>query len=194
MLNDLVVRARTVRRFMQAEPVGAEVLVDLVALARLSPSSANRQTLRFLPICDPELNATIFAHLSWAGYLPDWPGPADGERPAAYIVVLSDKRLGPVREVDAGIVLQTMVLGACERDLATCVLGSVDRNNLAKELDLPEHFGILYVLALGRPAESVVVEDLGREGDVRYWRDEQGTMHVPKRTLDELIVKPISSH
>ncbi len=189
MLDDLVARARTVRRFRQDEPVGADVLLKLLALARLSPCSANRQTLKFLPSADPELNAIIFTQLTWAGYLSDWPGPAQGERPAAYIIVLNDNRLGPAREVDAGIALQTMLLGAAERDLATCILGNVDRKSLAEALDLPAHFGILYVLALGRPAEPVVVEEMGKEGDVRYWRDEQGTMHVPKRTLDELIVK-----
>lgn len=193
MLEDLVARARSVRRYKQAEPLRTDLLRELVALARLTPSSANRQTLKFLPSSDPALNATIFTHVSWAGYLPDWPGPGDGERPAAYIVVLNDKRLGPAREVDAGIALQVMVLGAAERGLATCILGSIDRLKLAQAIDLPEYFGIMYVLALGHPAESAVVEDLGPESDIRYWRDPQGKMHVPKRPLDDLIVKKMGT-
>lgn len=189
MVFDLVPRARTVRKFNENQPVTTDMLRSLVNLARLSPSAANLQTLKYLLANTPERNRLVFQNLAWAGYLKDWPGPGAGERPAAYILQLGDERLGPPREVDAGLALQSMILGAASRGLGTCVLGGVNRSELQQALRLPAHYSILYVLALGRPAEEVRVETVGSDGDVRYWRDEADVLHVPKRSLDELILE-----
>jgi nitroreductase len=190
MLAELVARARSVRRFQQSEPVSTDTLRSLVDLARLSPCSANRQTLKFVLSSEQERNALIFPCLSWAGYLRDWPGPAEGEQPAAYILVLNDDSTGSLKEVDAGIALMSLVLGATDRGLAACILGSVDRVRLHDSLGLADPFRILYVVALGKPAETVVVEPMDRQGDIRYWRDDHDRHHVPKRGLDEIIVEP----
>ena len=157
----------------------------------MSPSSANLQTLKFALSADPVRNQLIFGNLAWAGYLPDWPGPPEGERPSAYIIVLGDESLGGGKDVDAGLAMQSMVLGAASLGLATCILGSVDRKKLQEVLELPADYRIMYVLALGQPAESVEVETMGPDGNIRYWRDENGGFHVPKRSLDDLIVEPV---
>ncbi|WP_198003745.1 hypothetical protein [Methanococcoides burtonii] len=47
----------------------------------------------------------------------------------------------------------------------------------------------MLVLAMGIPAEEIVLEETGKEKDIRYWRDENGRHHVPKRGLDEIIVE-----
>jgi nitroreductase len=188
MVFDLVPRARTVRLYRENEPVDLETLRSLVNLARLSPSAANLQTLKYCLSNTPDRNRLIFQNLAWAGYLKDWPGPQEGERPAAYVIQLADDQSGSPREVDAGLALQSMVLGAASRGLGTCILGSVNRPELQKALQLPSRYRILYVLALGRPAEEVKVEAVGPDGDIRYWRDERGVFHVPKRSLDDLIV------
>jgi nitroreductase len=188
MIKDLVFKNRSYRRYDQFVRVERETLRELVELARLSPSAANAQPLKFLLSTEPERNALIFKRLAWAGYLKDWAGPVEGERPAAYIVILGDTRIKGEFGVDPGIVAQSMLLGAVERGLGGCILGSVKRTELAQDLQLAEHLKILYVVALGVPAEQVVLEPLGPEGDIRYWRDEAGVHHVPKRALDELIV------
>jgi nitroreductase len=188
MVFDLIPRARTVRKFKENQPVDLETLRSLVNLARLSPSAANLQTLKYLLANTPERNRLIFGNLAWAGYLKDWPGPGAGERPAAYILQLGDEQMGSPREVDAGLALQSMILGAASRGLGTCVLGSVNRPELQQALQLPSRYSILYALALGRPGEEVQLETVGPDGDIRYWRDETGVLHVPKRSLDELIV------
>ena len=188
MIRDLILNNRSYRRFDQARQVERETLRELVDLARLSPSAANAQPLKYLLSCEAELNARIFRRLAWAGYLKDWPGPEEGERPAAYIVILGDTRLKPEFGVDPGIVAQSMLLGAVERGLGGCILASVKRAELAQDLDLPEYFQILLVIALGAPVEQVVLESMGAEGDIKYWRDEQGVHHVPKRALDDVIV------
>lgn len=188
MIRDLVVATRSVRRFHQSTAVDLDTLRALVDLARLSASAANLQPLKYVLSCDRERNGRIFPLLAWAGYLKDWPGPVEGERPAAYIVILGDKRLRQSFDCDHGIAAQSMLLGATERGLGGCIIASIQRRELREALAIPEHFEILLVLALGRPKERVVLEVVGPEGDVKYWRDAEGVHHVPKRALDEVIV------
>jgi nitroreductase len=125
----------------------------------------------------------------WAGYLSRWSGPAEGERPSAYIVILGDTELGKDFGCDHGIAAQSIMLGATERGLGGCMIGSIDKKKLRQALDIPERYEILLILALGKPAETVVLEDVGPGGDIKYYRDEEDVHHVPKRTLDELVLK-----
>jgi len=188
MIRDLVVRNRSYRRFDEEFSIERATLESLVDLARLSPSAANLQPLRYILSCTPEKNARIFPHLAWAGYLRDWPGPAEGERPAAYIVILCDTDIGDAFGCDHGIAAQSILLGAVEQDLAGCMIGSIDRKALGAALDVPDRYKILLVVALGKPRETIVIEEAGPQGNVKYWRDETGVHHVPKRPLQELIV------
>ena len=188
MIRDLVLKNRSYRRFYQDVAVDLETLRELVDLARLSASGANKQPLKYILSCGPEKNALIFPHLDWAGYLQDWPGPAEGERPAAYIVILGDTEIRPSFGCDHGIAAQSILLGATEKGLGGCIIASVQREKLCQALEIPSGYEILLVLALGQPKETVVIESVGPDGDIRYWRDDQGVHHVPKRSLDEIIV------
>jgi len=188
MLADLIRRNRSIRRFDASAPVPLETLRELVDLARLSASAANRQPLRYLLSSDPETNARIFPHTAWAGYLTDWPGPDEGEHPMAWIIIVGDRETSPTFACDHGIAAQSILLGATEKGLAGCIIASLDREALAAELGLGDRYEILLAVALGRPAEQAVIEELAPGGDIRYWRDEQGVHHVPKRPLEELIL------
>jgi len=149
------------------------------------------QPLKFGLSNTPEMNAKIFPHLGWAGSLPDWHGPQAGERPSAYIIILGDRDIQLTFGVDHGIAAQSIMLGAAEKGLGGCMVGSARRNALAADLGIPERFQILLVLALGKPTETVVTEPLESGGEVKYYRDEEGVHHVPKRSLDELIVHDV---
>ncbi len=188
MLKELIRKNRSYRRFDQRVAIEEESLRELVELARLSASGANRQPLKFVLSASAEQNERIFPCLHWAGYLPDWGGPASGERPTAYIIILGDNEISQVCGVDHGIAAQSIMLGATERGWGGCILGAVERKTLRDVLGLPARYEILLVLALGKPAEEVVVEAVPESGDIKYWRDEAGTHHVPKRSLDELII------
>jgi len=188
MLRDLIRRSRSIRRFDQNRAIGIDVLRELVDLARLSPSASNKQPLKYLLANTPEKNALIFEHLGWAGYLPEWGGPVEGERPAAYIFILGDSKISESIDCDHGIAAQSILLGAAERGLGGCILGSVRRAEARQALNLPEQYRIMLVVALGYPVEEVVIEPMGPEGDVKYWRDAQLVHHVPKRALDEIIL------
>ncbi len=187
-LRDLVLRNRSYRRFDESYPIQHETLVELVGLARCTPSATNRQPLKYILSADQKINDRIFPCLAWAAYLQDWEGPAPGERPTAYIGILIDETITQDWWCDDGIAAQTILLGAVEKGLGGCMIGSINKERLRRELAIPEHLKIRLVLALGKPAERVVLEDLKPGGDFRYWRDEEGVHHVPKRTLPELIV------
>jgi nitroreductase len=188
MLRDLIRKNRSYRRFEQDTAIDTETLRGLVDLARLSASGANLQPLRFMLVNDPDTNAEVFAQLGWAGYLKDWPGPVEGERPSAYIVILGDLEVSKSFGVDWGIAAQSIMLGAAELGLGGCMIGSINRPEVRSTLAIPERFKILLVLALGKPKEQVVIDPVGPDGSVKYWRDTNGVHHVPKRSLDELVV------
>lgn len=188
MLKDLISKNRSYRRFIQEAQVSMETLRELVDLAHLSPSAANRQPLKYFLSNTAEINSKIFPCLAWAGYLPEWPGPEEGERPAAYLIMLGDSRITSNYFCDHGIAAQSILLGAVEKGLGGCIIGAVNREKLRENLGLPSHFEILQVIALGKPKENVVIDPLAAGGDIKYWRDQNGVHHVPKRDLDELII------
>ncbi len=188
MLEDLIRKNRSCRRFYQNHLVEISTLEELVNLGRLSASAANLQPLAYALSCSPKKNEDIFSCLSWAAYLKDWKGPEEGERPAAYIVVLLDTEITKDPGCDHGIASQSILLGAREKGLAGCMIGSIDRERLKKILDISERYRILLVLALGSPKETVVIEPPGPDNSIRYWRDDKGAHHVPKRSLQDIIV------
>lgn len=188
MFRDLVLANRSYRRFHESETISEETLRSLVDLARCTPSAANLQSLKYLLSYTPQRNAKVFSTLSWAGYLTDWPGPARGERPSAYIVILGDTRISKNFFCDHGIAAQTILLGAMEMGYGGCMFGSIDRDKLRAELSIEEHFEIPLVIALGKPIEKVVLESVGPDGSIKYYRDEAGVHHVPKRALNEVIL------
>ncbi len=188
MIRELVVKNRSYRRFDMTVPVSEEMLQDMVDLARLSATGGNKQALKFLLSNTMEMNRKIFPQLSWAAYLKDWPGPAEDERPTAYIVIMGDSRISNTFGCDHGIAAQSILLGAVEKGFGGCMIASINRPKLKKELKIPDYLEILLVIALGMPAEKVILESVGPEGDIRYWRDDQGQHHVPKRSLQEILV------
>jgi nitroreductase len=188
MMKDLVLKNRSYRRFHQNASVSMETLKELVDLARLSATGGNVQPLKFMVSGDASRNALIFPHLGWAAYLKDWAGPIEGERPAAYIIILGDMKIKPFFGCDHGIAAQSILLGAAEKGLGGCIIATIQKPAFSRALAIPDHFEVLLVIALGKPKETVVIEPIGPSGDIKYWRDAQGVHHVPKRSLDELIV------
>jgi nitroreductase len=189
MLENLIRKNRSCRRFIQSRSLDMNTLNELVNLARLSASAANLQPLKYVLCCNSEKNAEIFPCLAWAAYLKDWPGPLEGERPSGYIVVLGDTAITQDFGCDHGIASQSILLGARERGLAGCMLGAVNREKLRDVLNLSGKLKILLVLALGVPREEIVIEPLGADGSIRYWRDSRGVHHVPKRSLKDIIIE-----
>jgi nitroreductase len=188
-LRELVSRNRSYRRFHQDVAIDLETLKGLVDLARLSASAGNHQPLKYILSRDLKMNALIFPQLGWAAYLKDWPGPSEGERPSAYILILGDKDIRESFGCDQGIAAQSILLGATEQGLGGCIIASVRKEELRLALGIPDRYEILLVLALGKPKETIEIEPVGANGDIKYWRDDQGIHHVPKRSLEEIILQ-----
>ncbi len=188
MITKLVQKSRSYRRFDESAAVDMDQLRELAGLCRYLPSGANRQPLKYILSCDSVINERIFECLAWAAYLTDWKGPQPGQRPAAYILILGDTAISSDFGCDHGIAAQTIMLGAAEKGLGGCILGAIDRPRLKGALAIPETYNVLLVIALGVPAEEVMVESISAGDSIRYWRDAAGVHHVPKRRTQDLIV------
>lgn len=186
-LHALITKNRSCRKFDEACKIDKEQIIRWIDLARLSASGRNMQPLKYAICTNVEKNAAIFPNLAWAGYLKDWDGPADGQKPAAYIVVLKDTTLADNIFCDDGIAMQSIMLGVACDGFGGCIIGSVKKENIHKILNIPAHLEILWVIALGKPAEKIVIEEV-RNNNVKYWRDENEVHHVPKRSIDEIVV------
>lgn len=191
MLKDLVLKNRSYRRFYQEHSINSDILKELVDCARLTASGGNRQPLKYILSCDSTKNALIFDQLSWAAYLKDWPGPSEGERPSAYIIMLGDTEISQSFNYDNGIAAQTILLGATEKGLGGCMIATIKRDALREALQIPTRYEIVLVIALGKPKETVIIEQMkpdGPDGDVKFWRDSEQRHHVPKRSLEVIIL------
>lgn len=182
---ELIVKRRTIRRF-RSDPVPGELLNKLVNAGRLAPSGANLQSLEFIIVNDAAMVNKVFPTLKWAGYIAPAGNPPEGKRPMAYVIVLVNTEIrSRGGEVDAAAAIENMILTALEDGVGSCWLGSIDREQLRTIFDIPQKYRVDSVLALGYPDESPVVEEV--KDSIKYWKDEQGRLHVPKRKLSDIL-------
>jgi len=184
MIYEKIISRRTIRKYLQKE-IPEEVLLKCVEAARLSPSGANLQPLKYVIVNNQKLLKEVFSTLSWAGYLPGYQ-PSDEEMPRAYIIILLDKKIRQNPGHDAGIASMSISMVAYDESLGSCILGAVDREKLRQALNIPDNLDIVLVVALGYPAENPVVDKV-EEKDIKYWLDEKGKLHVPKRGLQDIV-------
>lgn len=151
----------------------------------------NIQPLKYRLVADPEICSRLFPLTAWARLLPDYPGPGEGERPTAYVVICCDQQVAPnvVRFAkDVGIVAQTIMLSAVEAGFGGCMIGNFDPEKVSAVLALPENCVPCLILALGKPAEEILLEPVGKNGKTAYYRDKAGLHHVPKRNLEDILI------
>ena len=188
----LVKDNRSCRRFDNTVKISPQDLTELVDLARHCASAANNQPLKYILSNSETTNQAIFECLGWAAYLTDWPGPDPSERPTAYIVITGDHTISDKFWCDHGIAAQTILLGARAKGLAGCMFGAINIKKLKTVLEIPDHLEVKLVVALGNPVEKAVIDEIGPEGSIKYFRDENQIHHVPKRSMDDLIFKAVS--
>lgn len=184
MIYEKIKNRRTIRKYTRKD-VPEKVLLKCVDAARLSPSGANRQPLKYVIVNEHELLKEVFNTLSWAGYLPDYQ-PSEEEMPRAYVVILLDKDIEKSPDHDAGIAAMSISMVAFDEGLGSCILGAVNREELRKILNIPYGLDVVLVVALGYPAENPVVDKV-KDGDIKYWLDENEVLHVPKRDLEDIV-------
>ncbi|TET18699.1 MAG: nitroreductase [Candidatus Aminicenantes bacterium] len=184
-LYDLIISRRSIRQFKQ-EPVSRDILQKFINASRLAPSAANRQPLEFVVVDEEKIRKEVFTWLKWAAYIAPEGNPKPGHEPVAYIVVLVNSEIREKGfEWDVGAAIENMILAAWEKGIGSCWLLSVDREKLREILNIPENYKIDSVLALGYPDENPVIEDM--KDSIKYWKDQAGQLHVPKRKLEDVI-------
>lgn len=190
-LKNLLIEDRTYRRFDASKPVDENTLLRLVELTRFCASGRNLQPLKYRLVTSAEERDFLFPTLKWAGYYSDWDGPDSNERPAAYLVQCLDTQYGENCLCDDGLQLQAITLGATALGLRCCIIKSFNLSEVTNRLEIPAALKPLYVVATGYPAEIVVIEDMDGSPDAsfKYYRDSESRHHVPKRQLDELVIK-----
>lgn len=191
MLKDLLKKNRSYRGYDESRKISREELEELVEYTRLCPATANIQPLKYYLAWEPESLAKIQELTKWAGALPHLNLPREGMRPTGFIIICQDTRISNNATSflkDVGIVAQTMLLGAAEKGLGGCMIGSFNKEAMMEQLGLADYLMLHLVVALGAPAEEIVLEDAPEGKEVKYYRDENDVHHVPKRTLKELIL------
>ena len=181
---EAILSRRSIRRFQQ-KPINIELLRNFVNAARVAPSAANLQPLEYFIVTEEDLCSKIFETIGWAGYIkPTWK-PSKNERPTAYIVILVKDINNKYYLRDVGLASENIVLASEEKHIGSCILCKIEKDKIQEILKIPDTLHVDSVIALGYKAEQVVVEDL--KDSVKYWRDENEVLHVPKRNLEDII-------
>lgn len=176
---------RSIRRFNQKQ-IPMDLLQKLVNAGRVAPSGGNLQPIEYLVVNNKNLLPEIFETLKWAGYIAPRGNPTIGKRPVAYIMILVNKKIVPSNyERDVGAAVENILLTALENSIGTCWIGTVDKKKLRKILNIPEHIIIDSVISLGYPDENPIIEEMA--GSVKYWKDKNDVLHVPKRRLKDIM-------
>ena len=182
---EIIMTRRTIRKFKQ-EPIGRGLLKKIIDAARMAPTGSNRQPLSFAIITDKELCNKIFPLTKWAGYLQGAYTPSESERPTAYIAVFTELENKDSSETAAGAAVENMLIFAHSEGIGCCWMGAIDRERIPEILGSPKNKYLLYLVALGYPAESPVAAPY--TDDVKYYLDEQNVLHVPKKSLDDVLI------
>lgn len=181
---DTIISRRSIRRF-QDKTISLDILEKLVNAGRLAPSGANLQPLEYVIVTDKKLCSKVFETIGWAGYIkPSW-SPSSSETPVAYIVVLVRDGASRWFERDVGFASENIVIAAESMGIGSCVLCKIDKKKIKEILQVPDCLKVDSVIALGYKAEKSVAEDI--EDSVKYWRDNEGVLHVPKRKLEDVL-------
>ena len=187
MISELIKKTRSYRRFDAKRAVTVEELREMVEAARCSGSAANRQRIRFVLVNDKPTCDKIFPNVAFAGYLKEWAGPTETERPMAYIVMMcKENEIDTGLAMDMGIAAQSILLTATEMGLGGCMIKSFKKAKIEDVLGRCG-YNAAFVIALGAPTEKVYLTSV-KDGDIKYFRDENDDHVVPKFSLDELII------
>lgn len=184
----LVATARSVRRFAADEPVTDDDLSALINAARLAPCGNNMQLIRYRVVVEEDETKRVFAHTHWAALFKDWDRPAPDEIPRAFIALCLPEAQAStsIRLMDVGIAAQTLCLAAAARKLGACIIKNFDKH-VKEELRLSDYEPVLLV-AFGYPAEQVVIDEAEDSTKTAYYRDDKDVHHVPKLTLEDVLL------
>ena len=187
-LEDIIYKRRTIRRFKQ-DPISLDILKKLINFARVAPMATNIQSLEFIIVENANIREKLFPLVNFASLLPqDQRTPEKGREPTAYIIVLVNTKIRRILvDFNVGAAVENILLGAVNFGLGSCWMANINRNKIRELFEIPEYYDIKHVISLGYPDEESIMEPY--EDSFKYWKDDDGHMHVPKRALEEIIFK-----
>ena len=188
--SEILKRRRSIRRFRQEE-IPLETLKELVEAAALAPSAANARCLRYVLVREKELLRAVLEQTAWGGHVKPYRNPEFGVTgPTAFLAVCTDLRAdgkpSPYAETDAGAAIQSVLFRATDLGLGGCWIGAFNRQEVGRLLGLENRI-VLYLVGLGRPAESPILYRIGSGDPTPYYLDSDDVIHVPKYTVDDIL-------
>lgn len=146
--STVVTTRRSIRSY-SSDPIEREILLEVVNLARLAPSAANRQPWRLLLVSSREWLDKVHAAYprSWFMEAPHvlivtgsldkaWQRPYDGYNSL---------------ETDLAIVMDHIVLSACSKGIGTCWIANYEPDVLRQNLGLGNEERVFALTPLGWP-------------------------------------------
>jgi len=187
-IEEAIYKRRTIRRFKQ-DPISIETLKKFIDFARVAPMTRNVQGLEFVIVENSKTREKLFKLIKFAGSLPeDQRTPESGREPTAYIIVLVNTEIKPsFFDFDVGAAVENILLGAVKYGIGSCWMANINARKIKSLLKVPDQYQVKHVISLGYPDEESFMEPY--KDSYKYWKNPDGTMHVPKRDLDDIIFK-----
>ena len=184
-------RGRRSARIYKQLAVEEEKLVEMIDLARLSPSGANLQSLKYIIITEESVREKLFPLITYAGYISEW-NPTFDETPTAFIAVLNDTKIRPTNDAtqcDSGIAMMSICLAAYEMGYDSCMLGAIKRKEIADLLEINADYDLMYMIGIG--VSEVENSSYDSSEEIKYKMDAENNFKVPKRKLEDILVDKI---
>ncbi len=184
---EILENRRTVRLFEQKK-VEKEKISALLNAARLSSCAMNKQVIRYAVVTEKNLLKKIFDGTLWAALVKPRRTPVWGESaPDCFIVIHGPhESMASYVKFDVGAAVMSMELQAFDLGLGCCWLGSFDKEEVKKLLELEDDRQIYAVVAVGYPAEKPASIDIEKNADQSYFINNDGRLIIPKYTVEAL--------
>ena len=184
-LNEIILGCRTFRKFEQKD-IPLELAKSMIENARISPSAANAQKLRYIIVQDKEKLKQMQECVKWAAFLPPAIGtPKEDEKPVSFIVVVKDQGSGS--DIDVGIACHAIITTAYESGIGSCIMGAIDRAKIKTLLGIKDEDEVSVVIAQGYPSHKSSIVSVKADNDTKYYVDQDLNYYVPKRSFDDIV-------
>ena len=183
---EAIKQRHSVRKYA-GKPVEINDVLEILNIARESPSSGNLQNWRFVIVTDEKKRKKIADACLQQAWMEEAP---------VHIVVCNDPTEVVANYEDAGrkyaiqncaIVSQSIMLAALKFKLGSCFVGAFDDFAIREILNIPEHIEVEAIITLGYPAEEAREKKYGLE--ILTSINEFGKIDINKPKIKELIKK-----
>lgn len=146
-------------RAFQEKEVDEDTLMTVLEAAKWAPSGANKQPWRFI-LANTEEDLETFHSFIMEGNLV-W-----AKKAPAYVLIISDSNESVSHAFDAGTAWGYLALQAMKSGLITHAMGGIHKDQARELLDIPDHFDIHALIAIGYQDDVSVLEERYQEREI----------------------------